>query len=117
MGIILLWLGIFPTFLFVFELRKEISLCFKNKLNTPNFPLIVLFFINLTAFIVFNIKTPHFSAAKATYFLSSSLPIAIFMGRGTHHWLQKGTGYKVIGILLLCVIFVLSSTAFFLTYT
>lgn len=116
-GIILLWLGILPTFLFLLEIGKETVLNFKKRMDTPTFPLLVLFLLNLMAFIIFNIKTPHFSAGKASYFLTSSLPIAIFMGRGAEQWLQKRVIFKIIGICFLILIFALSSVAFFLTYT
>ena len=115
-GVILLWLGIFPTLIFFLEAGKETAINFRERMNTATFPLLVLFLLNLVSFIIFNIKTPHFSAAKASYFLASSLPIAIFMGRGTQRCLLKGKVFKMIGIFLLILIFGLSSSAFFLTH-
>ncbi|MGA1842655.1 MAG: ArnT family glycosyltransferase [bacterium] len=116
-GLILLWLGIFPTLLFFLDVGRETAKNFRERMNTPTFPLLILFLLNLISFIIFNIKTPHFSAAKASYFLASSIPIAIFMGRGTQRCLQKGTVFKIVGVFLLIIIFGLSSAAFFLTHT
>ncbi len=116
-GIILLLLGIFPTVLFLLDTEKEIALNFKERMDTPTFPLLVLFLLNLMAFIIFNIKIPYFSAGKASYFMASSLPIAVFMARGTERYLQKGMVFKMVGFFLLILIFALSSAVFFLTYT
>jgi len=117
LGRILLFLGIFPSFLFVLEIGRESFQAFRKKLNTSTLPLLVLFFLNLSGFIVFNLKTPQFSAGKATYFLASTLPFASFMSRGVQRWMQKGKVYKCIGFVCLILIFGFSSLAFFLTYT
>ena len=116
LGKILLWLGILPTLLFGVEIGRESISAVRQKLATPTSPLLVLFFLNLGSFIFFNLKTPHFSAAKASYFLVSTLPLAIFMGRGMQRWLQQGKVCKAIGFLLLICLFGLSFAAFFLTY-
>ena len=117
LGKLLLFLGIFPSFLFVLELGRESFQAFRKKLNTSTFPLLVLFFLNLSGFIGFNLKTPQFSAGKATYFLASALPLSIFMSRGVQRWMQKGRMYQFIGLVCLMLIFGFSSLAFFLTYT
>ncbi len=116
LGKILLLLGILPTLLFAVEIGKESISALRQKLNTPTSPLLVLFFLNLSSFIFFNLKTPHFSAAKASYFLVSTLPLAIFMGKGMQRWLQQGKVCKTIGFLLLICLFGISYAAFFLTY-
>jgi 4-amino-4-deoxy-L-arabinose transferase-like glycosyltransferase len=116
-GTILLWLGIFPIVLFILDVGKETAINFRERMNTPTFPLLVLLLLNLISFIIFNIKTPHFSAGKASYFLASSVPIAVFMALGTQRFFQKGTVFKMVGLFLLILIFGLSSAAFFLTYT
>lgn len=117
LGKLLLFLGIFPSFFFVLEIGRESFQAFRRKLNTSTFPLLVLFFLNLSGFIVFNLKTPQFSAGKATYFLASALPLSIFMSRGVQRWMQKGRIYIFIGFVCLMLIFGFSSLAFFLTYT
>jgi len=116
LGKILLLLGILPTLLLGIEIGKESISALRQKLNTPTSPLLVLFFLNLSSFTFFNLKTPHYSAGKASYFLVSTLPLAIFMGRGMQRWLQQGKICKTIGLLLLICIFGLSCAAFFLTY-
>lgn len=117
LGKLLLLLGIFPSLLFILEIGRESFQALRHKLDTSAFPLLVLFLLNLCAFIFFNLKTPQFSAGKATYFLASTLPLSIFMSRGVERWIQKGRLYKLIGIVCLILIFGFSSIAFFLTYT
>ena len=116
-GIILLFLGLIPTLLFVCEVGKESLLILQKKRDDQMVPLLMLLFFNFGTFIYFNINTPHYSAGKATYFLASSIPISLFMSRGMLSWMKKGKSYKVIGLIMTISLFLLSSLTFYLTYT
>ncbi len=109
---IIIWLAVIPTIAMLFGCFQSIKSILKSPYGNPNLALVLLCVLTLTAVIYFTMEVPFYSTIKAFFFVSLTIPICIFTGKGLLTMCDRFGRLKVIIYADLVLLYVLITLTF-----
>ena len=109
---VIVWLAVIPTIAMLLGFFKSVKSVLKSPYGNPNLALVLLSLLTLTAIIYFTIEVPFFSTIKAFFFVSLTIPISVFTGKGLLTMCNNFGRFKFVIYADLIVLYVLIMLVF-----
>lgn len=109
---IIIWLAVIPTIAMLLGCFQSIKSILKSPYGNPDLALVLLCVLTLTAVIYFTMEVPFYSTIKAFFFVSLTIPICIFTGKGLLTMCDRFGRLKVIIYADLVLLYVLITLTF-----
>ena len=109
---LIIWLAVIPTTAILLGFFQSVKSIFKSPYRNPDLALVLLSLLTLTAIISFTIEVPYYSTIKAFFFLSLTIPISIFAGKGLSTMNESFGRFKVVIYADLIVLYGLIALVF-----